>query len=89
MPRPRLASRPTPSLLLFACVTQMQHVISVLLLDPGNLKLALINSVCFWMACLLSESAVPGSVPALSGLGIRPYTGNVMIPFEGDFAMFG
>ena len=36
----------------------------------------------------LSESAVPGSVPALSGLGIRPYDGNVMAPFEGNFALF-
>ena len=36
----------------------------------------------------LSESQVPGSVPALSGLGIRPYEGNIMIPFEGNFAMF-
>lgn len=36
----------------------------------------------------LAESQLPGSVPALSGLGIRPYDGNIMIPFEGNFALF-
>jgi hypothetical protein len=36
----------------------------------------------------LSESAVPGSVPGLAGVGIRPYSGNVMIPFEGQFSFF-
>jgi hypothetical protein len=29
---------------------------------------------------------VPGSVPSLTGL-IAPYSGNVMIPFEGDFTV--
>ena len=38
---------------------------------------------------LLSESAVPGSVPALDGIESFPkYAGNVMIPFEGDFSLF-
>jgi len=38
---------------------------------------------------LLSASAVPGSVPALSGIeGFPQYSGNVMIPFEGDFTLF-
>ena len=35
----------------------------------------------------LAEAQTPGSVPALSGL-IQPYSGNVMIPFEGDFSVF-
>ena len=37
---------------------------------------------------LLSESQLAGSVPPFAGLGIRPYDGNVMIPFEGDFSIF-
>merc|ERR1719331_1592054 len=36
---------------------------------------------------ILSESKVPGSVPALSGL-IPEYSGNYMVPFEGDFSLF-
>ena len=36
----------------------------------------------------LAESKISGSVPALSGIGLRPYDGNVMIPFEGDFSIF-
>ena len=31
----------------------------------------------------LSESKIPGSVPALSF--IKPYAGDYMIPFEGNF----
>ena len=38
---------------------------------------------------LLSESAAPGSVPALDGIESFPkYAGNVMMPFEGDFSFF-
>ena len=38
---------------------------------------------------LLSESAVPGSVPALDGFADFPkYAGNVMIPFEGQFSWY-
>lgn len=33
----------------------------------------------------LSADAIPGSVPALSGIAI-PYSGNPMIPFEGQFS---
>merc|ERR1719353_581842 len=36
---------------------------------------------------ILSESKVPGSVPALSGL-IPEYSGNYMVPFVGDFSLF-
>ena len=38
---------------------------------------------------LLSESAVPGSVPALDGFADFPkYAGNVMIPFSNDFSWY-
>mmetsp|Transcript_11654 Transcript_11654/g.32205 ORF Transcript_11654/g.32205 Transcript_11654/m.32205 type:complete len:255 (-) Transcript_11654:85-849(-) len=38
---------------------------------------------------LLSASAVPGSVPALSGIeGFPQYSGNVMVPFSNDFSLF-
>ncbi|KAJ8609540.1 hypothetical protein CTAYLR_006036 [Chrysophaeum taylorii] len=37
---------------------------------------------------VLSEAAAPGSVPVLEGV-IPPYSGNVMIPFEGSFSFFG
>ena len=35
----------------------------------------------------LSEASTPGSVPALKGL-IPAYSGNVMIPFEGQLHIF-
>merc|ERR1719375_851923 len=35
---------------------------------------------------LLSEAKVPGAVPPLSGL-IPAYSGNCMVPFEGDFSI--
>jgi len=54
-----------------------------LLAEVNNGRLAMIGLFGF-----LSESQVPGSVPGLSGVGIRPYDGNIMIPFEGNFAMF-
>ena len=49
-----------------------------------------VSSVHVATCCLcrrfLSEATVPGSVPSLTGL-IAPYSGNVMIPFEGDFTV--
>merc|ERR1711918_333423 len=54
-----------------------------LLAEVNNGRLAMLGLMGF-----LSEASVPGSVPALSGLGIRPYDGNVMIPFEGQFSLF-
>mmetsp|Transcript_21363 Transcript_21363/g.36604 ORF Transcript_21363/g.36604 Transcript_21363/m.36604 type:complete len:277 (-) Transcript_21363:34-864(-) len=51
-----------------------------LLMEINNGRLAMIGLMGF-----LAESQVPGSVPALSALGIRPYTGNIMSPFEAGF----
>ena len=52
--------------------------------EVNNGRLAMLGMMSF-----LAESQVPGSVPGLTGIGLRPYDGNVMIPFEGDFALFG
>ncbi|KAJ8611245.1 hypothetical protein CTAYLR_004127 [Chrysophaeum taylorii] len=52
------------------------------LVEVNNGRLAM-----FGILSLLSEGTVPGSVPALKGL-IPPYSGNCMIPFEGDFTIF-
>jgi len=54
-----------------------------LLAEVNNGRLAMLGLMGF-----LSESAVPGSVPGLAGVGIRPYDGNVMIPFDGQFSLF-
>ena len=35
----------------------------------------------------LAESKAPGAVPPLTGL-IPEYSGNYMVPFEGDFSIF-
>jgi len=53
-----------------------------LLAEVNNGRLAMLGLMGF-----LSESAVPGSVPALSGL-IKPYDGNVMAPFDANFHIF-
>ena len=54
-----------------------------LLAEVNNGRLAMLGMMSF-----LAESQVPGSVPGLTGIGLRPYDGNVMIPFEGDFSYF-
>merc|ERR1719482_842330 len=54
-----------------------------LLAEVNNGRLAQIGLMGF-----LSESQVPGSVPPFAGLGLRAYSGNIMIPFEGDFSIF-
>jgi hypothetical protein len=51
-----------------------------LLAEINNGRLAMLGIMAF-----LAESKVPGSVPALAGLGIKPYAGEIMAPFaSGD-----
>jgi len=52
-----------------------------LVMEVNNGRLAMIGIFGF-----LAADAVPGSVPALAGIA-RPYDGNVMIPFSGDFSL--
>eukprot|EP00635_Sarcinochrysidales_sp_CCMP3193_P003636 CAMPEP_0118895206 /NCGR_PEP_ID=MMETSP1166-20130328/3659_1 /TAXON_ID=1104430 /ORGANISM="Chrysoreinhardia sp, Strain CCMP3193" /LENGTH=272 /DNA_ID=CAMNT_0006834209 /DNA_START=31 /DNA_END=849 /DNA_ORIENTATION=- len=52
------------------------------LVEINNGRLAMFGILGF-----LSEASTPGSVPLLTGL-IKPYSGNCMIPFEGDFTIF-
>jgi hypothetical protein len=66
--------------------------------NARGLKVEILNGrlAMIGLFSLLAESAVPGSVPPLSlgleaaGIDSFPqYSGNVMIPFEGDFSIFG
>lgn len=50
--------------------------------EINNGRLAMLGIFGF-----LSADAIPGSVPALSGIAI-PYDGNPMIPFESQFSYF-
>ena len=54
-----------------------------LLAEVNNGRLAQIGIMGF-----LAESQTPGSVPGLTSLGLKGYSGNVMIPFEGNFHIF-
>jgi hypothetical protein len=54
-----------------------------LLAEVNNGRLAQIGIMGF-----LAESQTPGSVPGLTSLGLKGYSGNVMIPFEGNFHVF-
>lgn len=51
-------------------------------MEINNGRLAMLGIFGF-----LSADAVPGSVPALSGIAI-PYDGDVMVPFQGQFSYF-
>ena len=50
--------------------------------EINNGRLAMLGIFGF-----LSAQTIPGSVPALSGI-VKPYSGEVMAPFSGDFSLF-
>merc|ERR1719223_2147075 len=54
-----------------------------LLTEVNNGRLAMIGLMGF-----LAEAKVPGSVPGLTGIGIKPYAGNIMAPFDANFHLF-
>jgi len=54
-----------------------------LITEINNGRLAMIGLFGF-----LAESQVPGSVPGLAGVGIKPYAGNIMAPFDANFHIF-
>jgi hypothetical protein len=51
--------------------------------EVNNGRLAMIG-----LFGLLAESKVPGSVPFLTQFNFPQYSGNVMVPFEGQFSLF-
>ena len=54
-----------------------------LLAEINNGRLAQLGIMAF-----MAESKIPGSVPALGGLNIAPYSGEVMAPFSaGDASL--
>lgn len=56
-----------------------------LVAETNNGRLAMLGIFGF-----LCADTIPGSVPALDILGVtKPYAGNVMIPFEGNFNLDG
>jgi len=86
----------------FPTFDQLPHPVPFNLFDPFKLsknaspekkekgRLAEINNgrlAQIGIFGFLAESQTPGSVPALTGL-VKGYSGNVMIPFEGDFSVF-
>merc|ERR1719443_2617798 len=51
-------------------------------IEINNGRLAMIG-----LFSLISESVVPGSVPFLGQAGLPQYSGNIMVPFEGQFTL--
>lgn len=56
-----------------------------LITEINNGRLAMLGIMGF-----IAADKVPGSVPILDAIGAtKPYDGNVMIPFEGQFSYYG
>ena len=55
-----------------------------LITEINNGRLAMIGLFGF-----LAETQLQGSVPGLTGLGLKAYSGNIMAPFDSNFHIFG
>jgi len=87
----------------FPTFTQLPHPVPFELFDPFGLSknaspekkakglLAEINNgrlAQIGLFGFLAESKVPGSVPGLATVGIKPYAGEIMAPFDANFHVF-
>ena len=54
-----------------------------LITEINNGRLAMIGLFGF-----LAETQLQGSVPGLTGLGLKAYSGNIMAPFDSNFHIF-